>query len=214
MNNNKATIVDYGMGNLFSIERAMAYIGGETEITGDPVKVRSAQRLILPGVGAFREGMRELKDRSLSDAICEFSGSGRPLLGICLGMQLLMSESDEFGLCNGLNLIKGRVRILEKPEKDNSFKIPHVGWREIYFKEGALNPGRSILRDVADGSHFYFVHSFICSPNEDNNIIAESEYGKDRFCSVLCKDNIWGCQFHPEKSARGGLKIFENFLKM
>lgn len=220
-NSGKITIIDYGRGNLLSIEKAVKKSGGCTITSNDPEKICSAEKLILPGVGAFGDAMGELKTSNLADALLEFVKTGRPLLGICLGMQLLFTESEEFGCHQGLDLIKGNVKRFQKPDKESyNYKIPHIGWTRIKCPElksigtGCKAPwDKSILRGIESGSYFYFVHSYICIPSDKNNILAESSFGKDRFCSVVNRNNIWGCQFHPEKSGKDGLEIFKNFIK-
>ena len=220
MNNRKATVVDYDMGNLFSIEKAIDYVGGTAEITGDPSKIAEADRLVLPGVGAFGSAMQRLEGAGIEDAINEFAQMERPLLGICLGMQLLLSESHEFGRHRGLGLIEGKVIRFKDPKPEGPhFKIPQIGWTEIELPE--LNGfstnsewNRTILQGIDPGSFFYFVHSYICVPGHDRYVLAESVYGDDRFCSVVGKDHIWGCQFHPEKSDNAGLLIYENLINL
>ena len=217
----KVTVIDYGRGNLFSIERAIRYVGGQAEITDDPAKVAAADRLILPGVGAFGEGMSKLRERGINDAIYEFVQTERPLLGICLGMQLVFTAGLEFGLHQGLDLIKGKVIRFNNPRQEGPyFKIPHIEWSKIEFpvsgkplKTANSNLGKgTILQGLNSGSYFYFVHSFICVPEDVECILAESVYGEDRFCSVVHKNNVWGCQFHPERSGSDGLLIYKNFL--
>jgi len=216
-----ATVIDYGRGNLFSIERAVRYAGGKAEITDDPARIASADRLILPGVGAFGEGMSKLKEKGIDEAIYQFVRTGRPLFGICLGMQLIFNESYEFGLHQGLGLIKGKVIRFQDPRKDGPhFKIPHIEWSKIEYPASikASNPANNspwqgtILQGLNSGSYFYFVHSFICVPDDIESVLAESTYGEDSFCSVVHKDNIWGCQFHPERSGSNGFSIYKNFL--
>ena len=223
MKDQKITIVDYGMGNLFSIERAINYLGARAEITSDILKIANANKIILPGVGAFGKAMDELKERKIIDVIYEFVGSKKPLLGICLGMQLLLSESFEFGQHKGLGLIKGKVIRLKEPQPDEvHFKIPQIGWNKIEpAKSHASSEERqkghwrnTILQGIKPGSFFYFVHSYICVPENAEYSIAESTYGKDIYCSVINKDNVWGCQFHPEKSGEVGLEIYKNFLSL
>jgi len=211
----KITIIDYGMGNLFSIARALNYVGADTLITNDPSKISSSDRLILPGVGAFGFGMKELEKRSLIEGINDFVKTGRPLLGICLGMQLLLSKSYEFGLHKGLGLIRGKVVRFKDPKpKGEFFKIPHIGWNKIAFSSENYSKTDSIVRNISSGSFFYFVHSFIALLNDKADTVAESQYGSDRFCSILNKDNVWGCQFHPEKSGKIGLKLLDNFCNL
>jgi glutamine amidotransferase len=220
MNSPEVMVVDFGVGNLFSIEKAISHVGGKPEITDDPEKIASAERLVLPGVGAFGSGMHKLEKRGLETAIKAFVQTGRPLLGICLGMQLLLTESCEFGRHRGLGLIDGEVIRLKSPMSDGPhFKIPQIGWAEIEFPVTNESPTRTtwnhtILEEIAPGSFFYFVHSYFCAPADEHCVLAESFYGHNRFCSVINKDNIWGCQFHPEKSDHTGLQIYRNFLNL
>ena len=220
MNKRKVTVVDFGMGNLFSIVRAIHHVGEDANITGDFSEIASANRLVLPGVGAFGSAMHRLKATGIEDAVKEFSQTGRPLLGICLGMQLLLSESYEFGHHRGLELIKGKVVRFKDPQSNGHyFKIPQVGWAEIEFPTSEKQSTQerwddTILDGINPGCFFYFVHSYICVPENDQNVLAESNYGEDRFCSVVNEENIWGCQFHPEKSDMDGLQIYRNLLNI
>jgi imidazole glycerol-phosphate synthase subunit HisH len=219
----KVEIVDYGMGNLLSIERAVRHMGGHADITSDPAKIAKADRVILPGVGAFANAMDELRRLGMLGSFQQFLDRGRPLLGICLGMQLLFGRSQEFGLHEGLNLVAGEVVRLRDPEDQGQrFKIPHIGWAEILPAAGDQDSPSpqdgawegTMLEGVAPGSQFYFVHSYVCVPRHSEVNLAISCYGRDRFCSVVHRDNVWGCQFHPEKSGRQGLVIYRNFLNM
>jgi glutamine amidotransferase len=216
----KVTIIDYGAGNLFSIERAIDHVNGEAVITSDQNLIAEADRLILPGVGAFGKSMEILNNTGLADRIRKFVSYERPILGICLGMQLFMEHSTEFGHNKGLGLIEGEVIHFKEPEKDvNNYKMPHMGWNKIDIMntdervtERSWNG--TILDGVDPGSFFYFVHSYICIPTNIHEVLSETIYGRDRFCSVLFHDNIWGCQFHPEKSGIDGLHIYKNILKL
>jgi glutamine amidotransferase len=195
-------IIDYGMGNLRSVEKAVDAVGGRSRITGDPDVVRNAVRLILPGVGAFGDAMENLRRNGLDDAIREAAKIGKPLLGLCLGLQLLFTRSEEFGSHNGLGLMQGSVLKF----KESGLRVPHVGWNQI---EGVQpNP---LLKDIPEGSYFYFVHSFYVEPARSEDILRWSSYGK-RFCSIACRDNVWGAQFHPEKSQEVGKRLLRNFI--
>jgi glutamine amidotransferase len=208
--NTKVIIADYGMGNLFNIQRVFSYLGVTTTITTDADEIKSADRLIIPGVGAFEEAMKNLRSKNMVEPLKEFAASGKPVLGICLGMQLLFSESTEFGLHTGLDLIKGSVLKFDYPDNE-AIKIPQIGWNSITKnKDSKLD----ILDGIQDGTYYYFIHSYYCKPNSDTNIVASTIYGETPFCSVTNEQNIWGCQFHPERSADAGVKIFENFLKL
>ena len=219
---NKPTvvIVDYGLGNLFSIARAIKNVGGNAEISSDPEKIIAANRLILPGVGAFGDGIKGLRERNLIEPIKVYAASGKPLLGICLGMQLLMSESEEFGLHKGLNLIEGKVIRFQEPNK-KTFKIPHVGWNKLipYTNRKPIKASDktkswrgTVLENINEGTYVYFVHSYFVIPDNPLHITAVTEYGNDLSCSVVSKKNIFGCQFHPELSGEVGLDIYRQFL--
>lgn len=224
MRGHEVVVIDYGMGNLFSLERVIAHLGGRAVISKDIATIESAERLILPGVGAFGDGIRNLRSSGLDRAIETFVDSKRPLLGICLGMQMLMSESEEHGLHQGLDVLPGRVvKFLEPGHEDVFYKIPHVGWNTLKYPqrpdgngENAHNAGipweRTILGKIGEGAFVYFVHSYMVVPSERDVVLSETVYGRNRFCSVLRKGNIWGCQFHPEVSGDVGLKILKEFL--
>jgi glutamine amidotransferase len=198
----ETVIIDYGMGNLRSVEKAIAAVGGHPVITGDPDKVRKGPRLILPGVGAFGDAMENLRRGGLDNAIREAVRAGTPMLGLCLGLQLIFSHSEEFGSHEGLNLIPGNVRKFNGPD----LRVPHIGWNQI---EGIRpNP---LLKDIPEGSYFYFVHSFYVDPVEPEDTLCWTSYGR-RFCSIACRDNVWGAQFHPEKSQDAGKHLLRNFL--
>lgn len=213
MSGQKTVIIDYGMGNLFSIQRSICSVGGEALVTDDPKKILEADRVILPGVGAFENAMNELRSRKLIDAIQKYADSGKPILGICLGMQMLFSESSEFGDHKGLDLIKGKVMRLDHKDSDD-FKVPQIGWNRIAVPRCRLKDSwdGSILDGIEDGSFFYFVHSYKCEPDDMQTLLAETVYGRDTFCSAVKSKNIWGCQFHPERSGPKGLRLYKNFL--
>lgn len=198
----ETVIIDYGMGNLRSVEKTVEAVGGRPVITGNPDAVRKAPRLILPGVGAFGDAMENLRRSGLDSAIREATGFGIPLLGLCLGLQLIFTQSEEFGDHEGLNLIPGRVRRFDDP----GLCVPHVGWNQI---EGTRpNP---LLKNVPEGAYFYFVHSYYVEPARSEYVLRWTEYGH-RFCSIACRDNVWGAQFHPEKSQNAGKQLLRNFL--
>lgn len=201
-------VIDYGMGNLRSVSKALEMLGHEVEVTRDPAKIGSADRVILPGVGAFGAAMENLKKFDLTGVIKDVAASGKPFLGICLGMQLLLEQGEEQGTFEGLGLIPGRVvEFFQEPDRNNytaSLKVPHMGWNSIRIEKCA-----PLLKDVPDGSMVYFVHSFYPVPNSDV-VAATTEHGI-RFCSVIWKDNLQATQFHPEKSGAVGLKMLANF---
>lgn len=200
-------IVDYNMGNLASVQNAFLKLGEETHIESNPAKFKEYEKLILPGVGAFGDAMEHLRERNMIDAIKEFAASKKPIMGICLGMQLLFESSEEFGEHVGLGLIKGHVKAFDKSKFSEPLKVPHMGWNRMFTKEHPLFVG-------LDEEHYlYFVHTYhvICSSTED--IIGETEYGY-KFTSAVAHNNIMGIQPHPEKSHENGLKILENFIKL
>lgn len=202
-------IVDYGMGNLRSVQKALERGGREAVVTADPAVIRDAARLILPGVGAFGAAMRQLEARlpgggTLAEAVRDFAASGRPLLGICLGMQLLFTESEELGTHRGLDLIPGRV-VRFDPGADAALKVPHMGWNALHFPRPT-----GLFAGVAEGAHVYFVHSFHCVPEDPAVIAAECRHG-GLFCAAVQTGNLQAAQFHPEKSGEPGLRLLENF---
>ena len=212
---NKVTIIDYGLGNLYSIRRAIEHLGGQVDISDQPSVISSAKKLILPGVGAFGEGMSNLAKRGLIEPIKEHMACGKMLLGICLGMQLMMDESEEFGIHKGLGIIRGKVKRLSLYAGTEHYKIPHVGWSSISHPVSTENRwAAAILKDVPSGSFFYFVHSFAAIPDDVTATAAVTEYGGRSFSSVIVKKNFFGCQFHPEKSADAGLAVLKNFLTL
>lgn len=196
----EVAIIDYGVGNLRSVEKAFAAAGCEAVVSSDEKVLRAAERLVLPGVGAFGACMRALAARSFDRLISEKVREGTPLLGVCVGMQLLFEESDEFGATPGLGLLRGRVRRFS-----DELVVPHVGWNRI--KQIRENP---LFTGVANGSFFYFVHSYYCDPVDQNVAAGETEYGL-RYASVVARANIFGVQFHPEKSQHAGLRLLKNF---
>lgn len=204
------SIVDYGLGNLFSIKKACEYVGLEAMICGESDKIDKASGLILPGVGAFGEAMNHLQKLGLIDTIASFAKNGKPFLGICLGMQLLMERSFEFGEHEGLGIVKGDVLSLELLEKkEQRVKIPHIGWSgvESFSSDYEL----SFLKGIPTSSAMYFVHSYYCDPKGDATQLCKTQFGDQWFCSGLKLGNIEAYQFHPEKSGSNGLKIYANF---
>ena len=214
-------IIDYGLGNLFSVQRAVNKAGGNGIITYDPDIIQSCDKLILPGVGAFADGMKGLKDRSLLKPIYYSIEKNISILGICLGMQLLMTSSEEFGITQGLDIIKGKVIKFSKPILGRgSFKVPHIGWNQLLIPknkpegnnkiEGVFN--KSILRSIKEKSFVYFVHSYFVLPENQEYVLAETFYGEDKYCSAVFDGNVIGCQFHPERSGAVGIEMYKNFL--
>ncbi|MBN2881023.1 imidazole glycerol phosphate synthase subunit HisH [Candidatus Woesearchaeota archaeon] len=199
-------VVNYGMGNLCSIEKALKKIGAQFIISNDIEDLKKCSKIILPGVGSFKEGMKNLNELKLTDAIrTEVLEKNKPFLGICLGMQLIFDSSEEGGFSQGLGLIKGDVK---KFDSKINLKVPHVGWNNVEYKNIKI----SIFQDIPDNSDFYFVHSYHAILTEDVNYFT-TNYGYD-FVSVVNKGNIFGTQFHPEKSQKKGLDILKNFSKL
>ena len=202
------TVVDYGRGNLFSLSRALEHLGASAKVTSDPAEVAAAERLILPGVGAFGDGMENLRARGLVESVQRYAASGRPLLGICLGMQLLLDESDEFGSHRGLGIVPGRVtRFADSPER--SWKVPHVGWSRL---TGSTGWKGSALAPLPEGERMYFVHSYHAVPVEPFLVDAVAQYGRLSLTAAVGIDNVFAVQFHPEKSQRAGLALLRAFL--
>ncbi len=193
-------IVDYGMGNLRSVEKGFKKVGVEAVVTSSPKAIDDADAIVLPGVGAFRDCIRNLTDLSLTEAIGRSIEKGKPYLGICLGLQVLFSESEEFGRCRGLDIFRGRVVRFQISEK-----VPHMGWNTIRIVNRP-----PILSDIPDDSYFYFVHSFYVVPDDADVTAATTDYGVT-FTSMIWKDNVFATQFHPEKSQELGLRILKGF---
>ncbi len=202
-------IIDYGVGNLFSLKSSFAAIGADTVVTGDPAIIRSAEKLVLPGVGAFGDAAALLKQNSLDKLVKEEALNGKPLLGICLGMQLLFDYSLEYGRHEGLGLIPGSVR----PIGDyipQGYKIPHIGWNALHFPAG--KPVSPLFRHIREGDCVYFVHSF-CGTECRESVIASAEYGAE-LTAAAAHENVYGVQFHPEKSGDVGLNILRAFCAL
>lgn len=199
-------IIDYGVGNLFSLKSSFAAIGQEAIVTSDKNEIRKAEKIILPGVGAFEDAARKLRESTLADLLLEEAAKGKPIMGICLGMQLLFEESHEYGRHRGLGLIPGAVKpIADVIPKD--LKIPHIGWNALSF--GGKN--HPLWKYINEGDHVYFVHSFYAAECEES-VIATAEYGAP-LTAAVAKGNVMGCQFHPEKSGEVGLNILKAFCE-
>ncbi len=199
-------IIDYGVGNLFSLASSLKALGYETVVTGDADTIRKADKLILPGVGAFADAVEKLRASSLDSVVIEQAEKGKYLLGICLGMQMLFEKSFEYGEHSGLGLIKGSVVSMEG-SLSKELKIPHIGWNALKFKKAS-----PLFKYIKDGDCVYFVHSYYAE-NCDESLIATTEYGKE-LTAAVGKNNIFGCQFHPEKSGNVGLNILKAFCEM
>jgi glutamine amidotransferase len=204
------TIIDYGMGNLRSVQKGFEKVGCNAEVTSDPRVVERADRLVLPGVGAFRDCMDNLREGGFIEPIRNHIAAGRPFLGICLGLQLLFTESEEFGRHRGLDIIPGRVcRFPDDLQVGgDKLKVPHMGWNQIDIRRPA-----PIFRGLASGESVYFVHSYYVDPQDPDVVASTTDYGMT-FCSSIWRDNVMATQFHPEKSQRVGLKILENFGRL
>ena len=216
MSSPSVVVVDYGLGNLFSVQRALEKVGaGNISISSDKDVVQNADRLLLPGVGAFGDGMEGLRSRGLVPVIKDFASSGRPVLGVCLGMQLIMSESEEFGRHLGLDLLPGKVRRLQ-PGDEPPLKIPHIGWNTLHAPDwradGPRKWNESLLGGNPLGSSMYFVHSYAVVPDDVSMTVAVTRYGTAEYCSVIEDGNVTGAQFHPELSGEAGLQIYRNFV--
>lgn len=211
----KITVIDYGMSNLLSVKHAFEHFGAEVEITGAAADVLAADALVLPGVGAFRDGMAGLAAHGLTGPIRQRAAAGAPLLGICLGMQMLFDESEEFGRYDGLGLIPGRVvRIPATDAEGSPQPVPHISWNPLYPAGGRADFAGTALRDVVPGQECYFIHSYEAKPAAPADCLAETVYGGRRICAVAQRGSVLGTQFHPEKSGEVGLSIIKNYLKL
>jgi glutamine amidotransferase len=195
-------IVDYGMGNRRSVEKAFEHVGAQPALTADHDTIRSADGIVVPGVGAFPEAMRRLSATGLAELVIERAEAGVPVLGLCLGMQLLFDASEEHEGATGLGLLAGRVRTLTAP------RVPHIGWNLVVFDRDA-----KLVDGLGDAAAFYHVHSLVCEPDDESDVVGRGEYG-ERFVSLVERGNVMGCQFHPEKSSRDGLALLRNFTRV
>lgn len=202
----RLVVVDYGVGNRRSVEKALERAGADAQVTDDPDAVRAADGLVLCGVGAFPEGARRLRATGLVDLVKGLVADGTPLLGVCLGMQLLFDRSDERGGAEGLGLLPGPVRPLPPAL---GLKLPHIGWNSVTWTPGTASPLRAGL---PDGAAFYHVHSFVAEPEEPTDVVARGEYGRP-FVSAVGRGNVHGAQFHPEKSSTDGLRVLRGFAE-
>lgn len=206
-------IIDYGVGNLLSVKRGFEYCGTTVNVTADPNEIYNAARVVLPGVGAFSSAMAQLCQRGLDTVVKEVASRGTPLLGICLGMQMLLSQSLEFGVTQGLDLISGEVIPLPSVDINGEpQKTPQIGWNALVPSPEA-DWYKTILQDVQLGESVYFVHSFMANPVDPSHLAANYIYGGNLITAAIHKDNIFGCQFHPEKSGKVGLKILKRFCE-
>ena len=211
----RVTVIDYGIGNLLSVSRALERCGAEVLLTSDPLLITRADRLVLPGVGAFADGMAGLRERGLIDPIREYARSGRPLLGICLGMQMMLDTSEEFGSHEGLGLIPGKVSAIPVTGVDGRpHKIPHIGWNELMPPSPATNWKGTILEDIPTNAAAYFVHSYAAVPAHPEHRLADCHYDGQVISAVIRSGSTYGCQFHPEKSGETGLRILRRFISI
>lgn len=197
-------IINYGLGNLHSVNKAVAHVGGEAVVTDDGEVILGAEKVILPGVGAFADGMRGLEERGLVDVVKEAAGQGKPLLGICLGMQLLFEESEEQGQHTGLGLLPGVVVFFRQP----GIKVPQIGWNQLNVKKSS-----GLMKDIRAGDYVYFNHGYYCVPGREADVLTQTTYGVG-FASSVERGKIFGVQFHPEKSQQVGLRILKNFVEL
>ena len=198
-------IIDYEMGNLKSIYKCLKYLDVRSAITSDPKIILNADGVILPGVGAFGDAIKHLKEKGLLDIIYQLNNEGKPLFGICLGLQLLFETSSEMGSFRGLKLLKGEVILFDVKKV---IKVPHIGWNSVEL----LNRDHFLIQEIPNNTYFYFVHSFYSVPENEENLLGLTKYGEIEFCSIVSNDNIVATQFHPEKSSRYGIKIYQNFI--
>lgn len=207
----KVVIIDYQLSNLFSVKHALDFLGVDCEITSDKSVIGNADAAILPGVGAFPDAMNNLQKLDLINSIKEFITRGRPFMGVCLGMQLLFSQSEEFGIHQGLGVIKGEVKKFFS--KDKPIKVPQIGWNQIFLKNKNLWE-KSPLKNTKPGEFMYFVHSYFVNAHSKDVILSQTTYEGVTYCSSLLSDNVFATQFHPEKSGKEGIKIYRDWLKI
>lgn len=211
----KITVIDYGVGNLLSVCRALEHCGVSVEVVSSGAKILDASHLVLPGVGAFADGMKSLQNLSLIEPIREYAGLNRPMLGICLGMQMLLDSSEEFGFSKGLGLIPGHVKMIPHVSPDGiKHKIPHIGWNKLLLPEQRTSWNTTILEGIEIKTYAYFVHSFTAWPDNPQHRLADSYYNGCLLSAAINLGSIYGCQFHPEKSGGIGLKILSDFIRL
>tara|TARA_B100000795_G_C22763888_1_gene424823 strand:+ start:227 stop:871 length:645 start_codon:yes stop_codon:yes gene_type:complete len=212
---NKVVIIDYGIGNILSVKQGFQKIDANVIVSSNIKIIETATHIVLPGVGAYENGMNALNQLNLTDAVIKIANKGVPLLGICLGMQMLLDESDEFGVTKGLGLIPGRVENFPLSILDHEpIKVPQINWHELVPSQSKNNWNNSLLKNHKQNDSVYFVHSFVANPSDEKHKLAEYICGGNRITAVIEKDNIWGCQFHPEKSGATGLNILKNFTSL
>jgi glutamine amidotransferase len=197
-------VINYGLGNLHSVQKAVANVGGAAVVTDDAQEIMGADKVILPGVGAFADGMKGLESRGLVPVVRNVAAQGKPLLGICLGMQLLFDESEEQGHHLGLGLLAGKVVLFQDP----GVKVPQIGWNQVQIDKQS-----DLISGINDGEYFYFNHGYYCIPGETRDVLTRTDYGTS-FASAVERETIFGVQFHPEKSQHSGLLILKNFVEL
>ena len=210
----EVALIDFGVGNLLSVQRALEYCGANANVTADRAEILAADRVVLPGVGAFASGMAELRRLGLDDVVKEVAAKGRPLLAICLGMQFLLDVSEEFGETPGLGLIPGRVIAVPPATADGGTqKVPHIGWNALVASKHTETWAATLLEDIQPGEAMYFVHSFMATPADPAHRVADCLYGGVRIPAAIGLGSVFGCQFHPEKSGTVGLRMLRRFLR-
>lgn len=214
MSTQKITLLDYGMCNMLNVARALEYAGADVHVTHDPKEAVAAERLVVPGVGAFSECIRAVNKLGHGDAILEFVESGRPMLGICVGMQILFEASEEFGETPGLGILPGRVRIVPNITASGApQRVPHIGWNHLIEPQAGRAWGKTLLQPFGTvGPAVYFVHSFAAQPSNDDDRLADCDYGGHRISAMVKRDNVTATQFHPERSGTVGLRMLKEFL--
>lgn len=215
MSKAKVTLVDYGVGNLLNVARALEHVGAQVDFADKGSAIATADRVVLPGVGAFPDGMRELNERGFAEQLRAFAGTGRPMMGICLGMQMLLDSSSEFGHTDGLGLIPGKVAAIPPVGVNGTkHKIPHTGWNSLVPATGLEWQGEGLFGRLPVGTAMYFVHSFMAIPDEPGHRLANYDYDGLQVCAAVRLGNLYGCQFHPEKSGEYGLEVLRSFLRL
>ncbi len=206
----KIVVVDIGISNILSIKNALEFCGAEVLVTNQKKIIENSKKIILPGVGAFQKGISNINKLKLRKTLINHcNDDNKSFLGICLGMQLLFEKSYENGNHNGLGIIKGSIKKL--PKKEKNLKLPHIGWNKVFFNKTSKFP---LFKNIKNLSHFYFVHSYYACNTNNNNVIGTTKFGKLNFPSIIVKDNIFGIQFHAEKSSRNGIEMLRNFIKI
>lgn len=207
--NKKVVIIDYNLGNLFSVKQACDTVGMNAKVSSNKEDIDEADALILPGVGAFIEAMQNLEALDIVNVIKDNVKNGKPIFGVCLGLQLLFTKSEEFGSGEGLNLISGTIRKFPSAVEEKKIRVPQIAWNKIYRKDQSWN--KTALKDLQQNEFMYFVHSYYVDPEHDSCILTQTNYEGVEYCSAISQDNIFATQFHPEKSAEKGISIYKNW---